>query len=291
MKGPIISTAIISLTMLVLPGLATAQPGFGRVASEPWNGGLTVRNEMRSKSAAEVLGQRNVPGGGLGGIAGGRNSAPSVPRTVSVNLVPLLNAQWSDLRAAMVDSALKYFHERNVGGGFRTSRNRITIGDPGPMFAGWDGRGFTLRFIVPGNQISTYFRTPTPLDRDFDPGFEVNFDFEVTMDINVANNQLVAGPARITPTVKKPEGKNLTGDFVLAVNNLVSVISGADFIGGLLKHVNATSIGLPTGLNNQFAQVNPILRAAANGGVVSPAMSQGGLLLTIRDRSAPPVVR
>ena len=182
--------------------------------------------------------------------------------------MPLLAREWAEARLEMIDSALKYLDERDVGRGFRTSRNRITIAESGPLLIGVDARGFTMRYVINGNRLSTYFRTPTPLGRDFDPGFVVDFDMDVLIDVELRGNQLVAGPARIQPNVKPPTGKNITGDFAVAVNDLIRLLSGADFIGLLVKELNGRNFELQTELNQELDRFNPALQDASTGGVI-----------------------
>lgn len=287
------SVAFAAATIAALPVLANAQPGFGRVANQPWAGDVTVANRMTSKSVSDALGGRNLPVSDVrtSPLGGGRKAAAAPPRTVSRNLMPLLTAAWQEARLRIVDTAMTYLDERDVGGGFRTSRNRITLAEGGPLFIGVDGRGFTMRYVLNGNRLSTYFRTPTPLGRDFDPGFVVDFDMDVVLDVELRGNQLVAGPARIYPNVKPPAGKNITGDLAVAANDLLKLLSGTDFVGLLVREINGRNFELQSGVNQELARLNPVLQAAAAGGVIVPGFEAGRLMFTIRDARAAPVVR
>ena len=303
----------LSLLAVLAPSGLCAQPGFARVVNLPYSGGVQIIDNMWRSLGSETTvntGGRATAGvlGGSTGAksptqgassgassvlrgtsAGARPAASVIPRKLSVNVRPLVLSQWQAARQRIIDSAMIYFNERDIGGGFRTSRNRVTLAEDGPMFVGWDGRGFTVKLALQQNRISTYLRTPTPLDRDLDPGFEVAFDVDVLIDIEVRNNQLVAGPVRLQPHVKRPEGKNVTGDLAVGLANLLSAISDVDFVGLMLTYVNGQNFAFQTGLNRELAQLNPVLQAAAAGGAIIPGFDTPSNNITLTLRRAGPV--
>ena len=311
------SVASLAFLVVLLPSGLDAQAGFGRVINLPYSGRVQIIDNMWSGLGSETkvdAGARPL-GGAAAGAAGGRSavggatsgarsvaqgpasvaqpSAPAVPRKLSVDLRPLVLAQWQSARQRIVDSALIYFDERDLGGGWRTSRNRIELAEDGPMFVGWDGGGFTVKLVLPRNRISTYLRTPTPLDRDLDPGFQVEFDVDVLMDIDIRNNQLVAGPVRIQPHVKRPEGRNVTGALAVGLANLLSALTDTDFVGVMLTYVNGQNLAFQTGLNRELAQLNPVLQKATRGGAIVPGFdaSSSAITLTLRRAGPAQVVR
>ena len=318
MKNPflqshyIAAVAVAALAVLAPSGLR-AQPGFGRVINLPYSGGVQIMDNMWASMGSEtnVNAGTRAGGGALGGSSGARSpaqgvssgprsvgqgassvarpTAPVIPRKLSVNVRPLVVSQWQAARQKIIDSALVYFDERDLGGGWRTSRNRVTLAEDGPMFVGWDGRGFTVKLALQGNRISTYLRTPTPLDRDLDPGFEVEFDVDVLMDVEVSNNQLIAGPVRLQPHVKRPEGKNVTGSLAVGLANLLSAISDTDFVGLMLTYVNGQDFAFQTGLSRELAQLNPVLQTAAKGGAIVPGFDAASNSITLTLRRAGPV--
>lgn len=318
MKNPfLLSHHIVSvaftLVAVLAPSGSGAQPGFGRVIDLPYSGGVKVIDNMWTSmgSDTKVNAEIRSGGGALGGSAGARipsqgvssgaravgqggssaarSTAPAIPRKLSVSVRPLVMSQWQAARQKIIDSALVYFDERDLGGGWRTSRNRVTLAEEGPMFVGWDGRGFTFKLSLQRNRISTYLRTPTPLDRDLDPGFEVEFDVDVLMDIEVRNNQLIAGPVRLQPRVKRPEGKNVTGSLTVGLANLLAAISDADFVGLMLTYVNGQNFAFQTGLNRELDQLNPVLQTAAKGGAIVPGFDAASSSITLTLRRAGPV--
>lgn len=289
-------TLSITLVLSLLHGPAAAQ-GFGRTASEPWSGIVTVHNRMtppgKPISAAARVGVREVSGS----IAQPTNAKPAAvkPERASVNLAPVIQQWWDGKRPQYAAKAVAFLNERDIGGGFRTSRNVVTLATSGPMLVGTDGNGFTVRYLLNGNSLSTYLRVPAgPLvNRHMDPGFVVRFDLDVTLDFSVRNNQLVAGPARIKANVHRPEGKNISGDMATAAANLVKTLSGVDFVGQFLAVANSQPIAVDTGLNQQLGMINPLLQKAASGGVIQPSYhaANQSVVLTLLTAGPAPVVR
>jgi hypothetical protein len=285
--------ALLLFVLTIAPFAAGAQ-GFGRVANQPYGGGLTIINNMRiaPTTTDKVKITNSSISGALGSPAGGTKAPIVPPRIIAVNLLGTLQSAWSVARDSVTRDALNFLDERNIGGGFRTSRNRLTLAPDGPLFIGWDGLGFTLRYALHGNRLSTYLRTPTPLSADVDPGFIVDFDIDVIADINVKDNQLVAGPSRIQVNAKRPQGKNITGDLVVAVNDLLATIIGTDFAGSMLKKINGRDFSFQNELNRAIAPLNPLLVTAARGGVIRPGFdaASGNATLTLLNAGPAPVI-
>ena len=284
------SSLFIHLCVLAVLGpVPLFAQGFGRVANEPFSGVFTITNaRSRPLTGEKVIANSNIT---LGRGSVGGSSVQSPPRSVSRNVLPLILDKWESAAPRMVDSALIFLDERNLGGGFRTSKNKLVIQRPAAAYIGWDGRGFLVRLDVPGNRLSTWLRTPTALGEDFDPGFAIDFDLEISMDIDLVGNELVARPFRIKPTVRRPSGRNIPGSAVVAINNLLAELTGADFVGVFLKYANSSSIGQPSGLDGELKLLNAALAAAAAGGTIMPGYTSGAATLTIRDAGQAPVVR
>lgn len=246
---------------------ASASAQFGRVANRPWSGGIAVTNRMGPP-------------------------APS-PLTASVNLMRLLNAKWGAARVQMTDQAVKFLNEHDIGRGWRTSKCRLDLANSGPLFVGHDGSGFTIRFSVRGNTLATWLRTPTGVSEDVDPGFRVTFDLDVTIDLVLRGNRLVAGPAKLTANAQRPVGTNVTGSAAVAAADLLkNFLGGPDLIGQLLTIMNSRQFSFDPGINQQMAKFNPILDQAARGGVIQPgydAATKNATLTLIR-AAPPPVV-
>lgn len=177
---------------------------FGRVANQPWSGGIKVTNRM------------GPPAG--------------TPLTAAVNLRPTLDQAWQVARPQLVSKAVGFLNEHDIGGGWRTSKCQLDLANSGPLFVGHDGSGFTIRFSLRGNSLKTWLRTPTGVSEDADPGFRVTFDLDVSIDLVLRGNQLVAGPAKLTANVQPPVGTNATGSVAVAGAKLVNFLGGPDFI-------------------------------------------------------------
>ncbi|HEX6575858.1 MAG TPA: hypothetical protein VF042_12890 [Gemmatimonadaceae bacterium] len=286
-------SAVVTITCLTIPQSASAQVGFGRVPDTPYGGGVTIINNMKSQTPANT--KVKLEGSTVSQAMNPASKGPSVPvppRIVSINLAPALTQTWDNMRVQITSDALAFLNEHDIGGGFRTSRNRLDLDKEGSLFVGWDARGLTLKFVLKDNFLSTYLRTPTPLDRDTDPGFIVNFDLDVLIDVDIQNNQLVAGPARIVPHVKPPVGKNVTGAFAVAAADLVKTLTGVDFVGKFLYRINSREFGFDTPLNRELAKLNPVLQTASNGGTIVPGFNGGTgyVTLTLQRTGPAPVV-
>ena len=247
---------------------AAAQFSFGRVANQPWSGEIKVTNRM------------GPPAGS--------------PLTASVDLLPTLKAKWEAARGPMADEAVKFLNEHDIGGGWRTSKCRLDLASIGPLFVGHDGSGFTIRFSVRGNSLTTWLRTPTGVSENADPGFRATFDLEGTMDLVVRGNRLVAGPAKLTANAQRPVGTNATGSAAVAAADLVkNFLGGPDFIGKLLTTVTSRPFSFDAGINNELAKLNLILSRAAGGGAIQPGYEPPtkSATLTLVKAGPLPVVR
>ena len=207
------------LTSIVLStgSMATAQSGIfaRRVASEPFSGRVVIVDRLKN--------------------------TPSIGRRVgAVSIRTPINLAWQKVRPFLTEWLLRVLNERNIGGGFRTSHNQLYLAESGSLFIGVDGQGFTLKYLLAGNNLTTSIRIPGPSPSGTDPRFSVNFDAEVTIEADRSGSGgIVAGPARLKLNVARPTGVNLTGDFAIATNNLVSYLSGKDFIGEGVTAINS----------------------------------------------------
>lgn len=217
---------ILPLLVFTAGSVVSAQPsgGFRRVATEPFTGRVTVINRLKS----------SPPGRRIG--------------AVSVR-VPVEQA-WQRARPVVMQLLLGQLNERDIGGGFRTSRNELYLAENGSLFVGTDGTGFTLRYVLAGNNLATSIRVPGPSPSGTDPRFAIGFDAEVTIDVDRSpSGGIVASPARLKLNVRRPTGQNLTGNLAIAANNLFSYVSGRDFIGQGLSVINNQQYALNAPVN------------------------------------------
>lgn len=220
-----VQALLLTAIVLSISSVASAQIYARRVANEPFSGRVVILN--RIKGPIPSLGRKRIG-------------------AVSVRL-PIERA-WQTARPILTDIMLRAANERDIGGGFRTSRNQLSLAENGTLFIGVDGQGFTLRFLVSGNNLTTSLRVPfqTPSD----PRFSVNFDAEVTIDVDRSGSGgVIAGPARVKLNVSRPTGANVAGDLAVAANSLVKFLAGKDFIGEGVSTLNSQQFSLSTPVN------------------------------------------
>ena len=201
---------------------------FGRVANQPYSGRIAVVNKIKATlNAADIFKDSTTLQGTsiykkAVEAAKSKTPSPSVPTGLltTVDLGPTLSNTWHKVRPRLTEEVLKFLNEKNIGGGFRTSRNHLDLDKDGELFVGVDARGITFRYVLRGNQLTTKLRTPGPLPSGSDPGFRVKFDMELLIDIDIHGTSLVASPARIKMNVSRPTGTNITGSLVSGCREL-----------------------------------------------------------------------
>jgi hypothetical protein len=266
---------ILPLLLASAAAITSAQTGVGgfrRVASEPFSGRVVLLNRLKSYPPGRRVG------------------------AVSVR-VPVSSA-WQKVRPVLMQLLVGQLNERDIGSGFRTSRNELYLAENGTLFIGTDGSGFTLRYVLAGNHLATSIRVPGPSPSGTDPRFGVSFDGELTIDVNrTASGGIAAGPARLKLNVKRPTGENLTGDLAIAANNLFKFVSGTDFIGQGLSLINNQQYAISTpvnfeldrmlsGLTNRKTIITPMLRTNDAGAL----KGTNELRLALEDDDGGPIV-
>ena len=305
----------LTFALIFLLAAAPLRAQFGRVANQPFSGGVTVINEygasrpaagavtpqdvqkaMRDRKSAAVLEKHSpilihAPGGTA-------QPKPGVPKRLSVNLAPIITQAYQETRAQMEAKAPVFFNERAIGRdrgdkSFRTSKTHLNLNPTPQLFAGTDGSGFTLRAFIPGNRISTYIRTPGALPEGLDPGFQTQFDLEFIIDVTLQGTKLVASPARVKANVQRPTGKNLTGDAALIVADLVKEFGGPDWIGQLMSIVNGREFPVSRAITQELTKVSPILAQASGKVAILPGYDSAtrNIALRVTAPGTEPVVR
>jgi len=239
---------LIAFITLASPS-ASAQ-GFGRVANTPYNAGVTVINP---------------------------------PSVMPVNLMNQFRDAWRTHRLSMTSAAIAYLNGRDLGG-VQMSQNQLRIADEGRLYVGSDARGFTFRFAVTKNTLSTFLRTPNKPANGIIPQFTVSFDLDIAIDVNISGNQLVATPARIRVTPSQPVGRNANAALALAAGNISRILASPEFAAALLSQLNAGAYSPPRELTTTLSQINPILQRAAAGGSITAGYDggSGNITLTLR---------
>ena len=268
-----INIFFLSAVILSISSIASAQGGtFNTDTTVPFSGAVGIKDNRKASPL------RNVP-------------------TQTFNLGPAVRFGWQTFRTEFTKFAYGYLNERNIGGGFRTSRNVINLAENGSLFFATYSGGFTLKYVVKGNRFETSFRTPGPLPSGTDPRVAIACDAEVMIDIVKTGYDLRARPAQLKLKCGRPTGQNFTGDVVVGINDLIATLGGPDFIGKGLRAVNdpkfalnaPVSVELSKGLGGRLTRDTSVEIDTGNffhaGGVVR------GLLLTIEDDvvAGPPV--
>jgi hypothetical protein len=226
-------------------------------------------------------------------------NTPSIGRRVgAVSVRTPINLAWQKARPFLIEWLLRVINERDIGAGLSTSRNQLSLAENGSLFIGVDGQGFTLKYLLAGNNLTTSIRMPGPSPSGTDPRFSVNFDVEVTIEVDRSGSGgVVAGPARLKFNVGRPTGVNLTGDFAIAANNLVSYLSGKDFIGEGVTAINSREFALSKPVNLELDRMFAGLTSRQT--IVTPTMRMNDigalkgineLRLILEDDNGGPVV-
>lgn len=219
---------LLALTLLSLSAASAQNPRFGRVASDPFSG--RVNFDDRRKGAATGL---------------------------WIDVSSTIRSAWQQLRPALAEKGRTFLNERDIGGGFRTSRSVIALAENGNLFFGTDGSGFTLKYVLRGNRLDTSLRVPGPSPSGTDPRVYVTCDLEVTIAVDRAGIDLVASPARLRANCSRPVGVNFTGKAAIGVNNLINFVGGPDFIGMFLQPINSGSFAISNQLNLKISRLLP----------------------------------
>jgi hypothetical protein len=308
---------ILALTLLSATHEGQAQ--FQRGATQPFSGSVTVINEYKtSRAVIDVLSEKK--NGSIllqdktkrrvlekkddSSIANPPHTAPpraptkvTVPKKITVDLSAIINQKWQAARADMEAKAPPFFNERAIGpdrgeNSFRTSKAHLQMSPTLQLLAGTDGNGFTIRALISGNRMSAYIRTPGAAPEGLDPGFQTQFDLEVTVDVNVQGSRLVASPARLKANVQRPSGKNLTGAAAVVLQNLITELGGPDWIGQLLGVVNGRDFPLSPALTAELAKLSPILSQSSGDVAIMPGYEPGtrSITLTVGNAGTGPIV-
>jgi hypothetical protein len=210
--------------------------GLDRVADKPFSGQFNIidyTSDPRGEETALVPMPKPVRYLRLRG-----SKAPRIP-SVWVDIRPIVESVWSTARPILIEEAMKFLNERDIGGGFRTSRNVVQLAEQGELMVGIGYQNvITLAYAMKGNSLKTELRVPGPTPDGWDPKFHINFNFTFLVDIETKDANLSAGPARVNISADPPSGGNVTGDLALVVNNLFGLITGVDFVGVGVKAIN-----------------------------------------------------
>lgn len=220
----ICTVLLVGSAIFMVSATSTQAQRFGRVASEPFSGRVNFDERRKGKATG-----------------------------LWIDLASTMRVAWQQLRPVLTENGRTFLNERDIGGGFRTSRDVLTLAENGNMYFGVDGTGFTMKYVLRGNRLDTSLRVPGPSPSGTDPRVSVLCDLEVTIDVERSGlNDLVASPARLKANCSRPVGQNFTGTVGIGVNNLIRFLGGPDFIGMYLTKFNSSTYALSNQLNLKF---------------------------------------
>jgi hypothetical protein len=252
---------------------ASAQFYFGRAANQPFSGTITVVSKVPGVS---------VPSPSV-------NIRGALQEAMSREVAPRLT---ETLRAELPKRKFAGFTPYLVG--------TPTIPSSGQLYAGTDGRGFTVRYVVSGASARIGLHTPDvkvgPLSlgapRSANPEFVVPFGIEMTADVSTGNAQrLAVQSVKIKLNVGKPSGANFTGNLAQVVNDLVAFVGGPDFLAQAQNRINGRQVTVVGPINVELAKLPPAIAAIGKAVFIQPVLVSGTLRLEVSRALAQTLVR
>ncbi|KWW32736.1 LGFP repeat-containing protein [Cupriavidus metallidurans] len=144
---------------------------------------------------------------------------------------------------------------------------------------------------VPGNRLFVRVTTPDGFPGAVDPNFAVTYDLIIRTSITFPDTvagSVVQGPVTVEGTnVSRPESRSVTGNLVIAVNDISSFLGGPDFFAAVRQGGIAQMSGVNTGaalLNQKLAQ----LRNSAPPGTRLELYPQDSLVAVVATNRPPP---
>jgi hypothetical protein len=173
-----------------------------------------------------------------------RKAAPGPRRVDTTFLEPMVQQTWNRVRSALTTTGDNFLRERDLGGGFRTSNNVILLAEKGYLLVSTTSSGFSMKYVLPNNQIVTSLRTPGPLPAFSDPRIAISCDAVLKIDVFWTGSKLTIPPAQAIIGCRPPAGRNLTGDLGIGALKLINTLGGPDFIKQWLAPINNANFPL-----------------------------------------------
>ena len=237
-----------------------------RVANDPFSGRVVVVNKSPQPAGA--------------------------PTRVAVNIKPTLVQAGGRMRPVLTKLVAEQMREKNIGSEFRTYQVQLNLNTRGDLFVGVDGRGFTLKYLLRNNSLTTKLRVPGPTPSGLDPKFQVNFDAELTLEVEPkAGVGLVASDAKVKLlNVRRPSGANVTGSLATGAAKLIRFLGGPDFVGIALKAVRDKQVNLSGAVNVELGKRAPVMRKAGTNVDVRPTFDKARNELVLELHKRTPVI-
>lgn len=173
-----------------------------------------------------------------------RKAAPGPRRVDTTFFEPMVQQTWNKVRSELTKMGDDFLRERDLGGGFRTSNNVILLAEKGYLHVSPTSSGFSMKYLLPNNQIVTTLRTPGPLPAFTDPRIAISCDAVLKIDVFWTGSKLTIPPAQAIFGCRPPAGRNLTGDLGVGALQLIKTLGGPDFIKQWLAPINNANFPL-----------------------------------------------
>lgn len=167
------------------------------------------------------------------------------------------------------------------------SQTHHTLGKACEARAELSGRTVAIRIRVPGNRMFVRFTTPDGIPGTLDPNLIVHYDLDVRTTLalpDTVGGTVVQGPVTVAGTnVSRPETHSVTGNLLIAGNDVWAFLSGRDFIAAASRGGVAQISGVNAGseqLNRTLGQ----LRRGAPAGARLELNAQDGLVAMVATR-------
>ncbi len=165
-------------------------------------------------------------------------SGSSYQRFDTTLLEPIIQQTWSTLRSKLTQIGDDFLRERDIGSGFRTSNNVILLAEKGTLYFTTTTSGFSMKYLLAGNTVTTTLRTPGPLPGFTDPRVTLSCDAVIKVDVFWTGSKMTIPPAQLIVGCRGPIGRNVTGVLAVGVIHLINTLGGPDFIGQWLAPIN-----------------------------------------------------
>lgn len=175
------------------------------------------------------------------------------------------------------------------GFGVHSQSNHSTGGSCEARAELWP-HSISIQIRVPHNRLFVRVTTPDGFPGALDPNFAVTYDLVVRTSITFPNTvagSVVQEPVTVQGTsVSQPQTHSVTGNLVIAVNDIIGFLGGADLFAAMRQGGVAQMSGVNTGtaqLNQKLAQ----LRSSVPAGTLLDLIPEADLAAVVATNRPP----
>jgi hypothetical protein len=177
----------------------------------------------------------------------------------SVNIRPALDRAWSRVRGPLANLLRKELGKGGRWNGQTAYNIDVQLASRGQLKAMAFG-SVGVQYILKGNRVTLTMTTPSIFGSWADPRFSIDFDLILTLNVQAqVGAPLKVNTASASVNAGRPQGANLSGDVLVAANNLISFFGGPDFLGRVQSQINARQFDAAGQVNAALAPVNSAL--------------------------------